>query len=113
MDTLAEGTGVEGMDDALVEEGGFEVYEVGGTEVVDEMVLDLEALDVSLVEHAYGGGDDDFVEGYLLEVAGEGGAFELLPVVGHWGFPPGVVGLVQSAASQAALIPASGWRARS
>ena len=113
MDALAEGTGVEGVDHALVEEGGFEVVEVGGAEVVDELMLDLEALDVPLVEHADGGGDDDVVEGYLLEVAGEGGAFDLLPVVGHCGSPPGVVVLVQSAASQAALIPASGWRARS
>ena len=29
MDALALGVGVEGVDDALVEEGGFEVLEVG------------------------------------------------------------------------------------
>ena len=88
VDALALGIGVEGVDDALVDEGGFEVFEVGGTEVADELVLGFEALDISLVEHADGGGDDDVVEGDLLEVAGEGGAFDLLPVVGHGGSSP-------------------------
>ena len=34
VDALALGVGVEGVDDARVEEGGFEVLEVGGTESV-------------------------------------------------------------------------------
>ena len=101
VDALVEGVGVEGVDDALVEEGGFEVLEVGGTEVADELVLGFEAL-VSLVEHADGGGDD-VVEADLLEVAGEGGAFDLLPVIGHGGSPPGVGGWVQMAASRLRL----------
>ena len=74
VDALALGVGVEGVDDAPVDEGGFEVVEVGGTEVADELMLDFEALDVSLVEHADGGGDDDVVEGDLLPVIGHGGS---------------------------------------
>ena len=34
VDALARGVGVEGVDDARVEEGGFEVFEVVGTESV-------------------------------------------------------------------------------
>ena len=71
VDALARGVGVGGVDDAPVDEVGFELFEVVGTEVVDELVLGFEALDVPLVEHTGGGGGD--VAGFEC-VDGVGGA---------------------------------------
>ena len=57
--------------------------QVVGSEVVGELVLNPEALNVALLLHAHGGGDDDGVERDLLEVPGDGGVFDMFPVVGN------------------------------
>ena len=82
-EAVPEGCRVEVMMDASFFQQVLELGQVVGSEVVGELVLNPEALDVALLLHARGGGDDDGVERDLLEVPGEGGVFDLFPVVGN------------------------------
>ena len=82
-EAVPEGCRVEVMMDASFFRQVLELGQVVGSEVVGELVLNPETLDIALLLHAHGGGDDDGVQRDLLEVPGEGGVFYLFPVVGN------------------------------
>ena len=107
-EAVLEGCRVEVMMDASFFQQVLELGQVVGSEVVGELVLNPEALDVALLLHAHGGGDDDGVERDLLEVPGEGGVFDMFPVVGNGLLLRGWIAALDCRVGLPELVPGAG-----